>query len=138
MFPPHHVTVALIALILVGCDSGATVRGTVTFNGSPIETGYVNLVPVDGKGPTSGGVVRDGSFVVEGVLPGEKIAQVVRGANVAVIRNSGDPTIASPRPQNNAVEESLLFKQAGGNNQQVTVEPGEQTIELSLTSNASH
>lgn len=61
----------------VGCSDGlARVEGRVTFNGEPVSRGMINLEPVDGKGPVSGGSVEGGGYSIEGVSPGEKIVRI--------------------------------------------------------------
>jgi hypothetical protein len=70
---------ATIGLILCcsGCGENlATVEGNVTFNGQPVNRGVISLEPVDGKGPTAGGNVEDGEFLIEDVVPGEKIVRI--------------------------------------------------------------
>ena len=63
--------------LLVGCgSSNATVSGNVTFNGEPVNRGMINLEPVDGKGPSSGGSVEGGKFYIEDVHPGDKIVRI--------------------------------------------------------------
>ena len=67
----------LLAIALSGCgDNFATVSGTVKFNGEPVNRGMISLEPVDGKGPTSGGNVEAGQFLIESVVPGEKIVRI--------------------------------------------------------------
>lgn len=62
---------------LSGCgEKLARVEGTVTFNGEPVSRGMINLEPTDGKGSVYGASVEDGKFVIEDVLPGEKIVRI--------------------------------------------------------------
>src|SRR4051794_33784616 len=69
---------ALAALVAAGCgDGGAAVEGTVTFDGRPIDGGYVTLLPADGKGTAASGPIVHGRYRVTGVVPGPKVVQVV-------------------------------------------------------------
>lgn len=73
-------------MALVGCGDGlAIVKGNVSFNGEPVNRGMINLEPVDGKGPVSGGSVEGGKYEIRGVTPGEKIVRIsavyVKGVN---------------------------------------------------------
>lgn len=56
----------LLALIgLAGCgnaDNMADVAGAVTFDGQPVNEGNITFVPVDGKSPTAGGVIKEGRY----------------------------------------------------------------------------
>jgi hypothetical protein len=58
----------LVALLLLaGCDRDNTVevKGTVQFDGKPIEDGSINFVPADGKSQTAGGAIKDGKYSVK-------------------------------------------------------------------------
>lgn len=72
--------VAIMATYAMGCGSkehaGATATGTVTVNGQPLDSGLVQLYPVDDGRPAFANVQSDGSFAVattagiSGVSPG--------------------------------------------------------------------
>jgi len=78
---PHSFAVALAfatAILVAGCGDGkATVSGRVTFNGEPVSRGAITLIPTDGKGQSVGSQVEGGSYLVRGVLPGEKTVQII-------------------------------------------------------------
>lgn len=66
------------AFLVAGCGDGkATVSGTVTFNGEPVSRGAITLIPNDGKGQSVGSQVEAGSYLIHGVLPGEKTVQII-------------------------------------------------------------
>ena len=57
----------LFLLAVPGCSRGgpqrAEVRGTVTFEQTPIESGSIAFVPIDGtQGPTAGGTIAGGAY----------------------------------------------------------------------------
>jgi hypothetical protein len=55
-------------LVLAGCGGHggmAEVHGTVTFDDTPLETGAIRFVPVDGKTKTTGGVIKNGQYAVQ-------------------------------------------------------------------------
>jgi hypothetical protein len=56
-----------IVLVLAGCGDNrmAEVRGTVTVDDIPLESGAINFVPVDGKTMTAGGLIKAGEYVVQ-------------------------------------------------------------------------
>lgn len=67
----------LLTVTLTGCSDGlATVSGNVTFNGEPVSRGSISLEPVDGKGPSAGGSVEEGRFLIEKVHPGDKVVRI--------------------------------------------------------------
>ena len=67
----------LLCVFSLGCNDGlARVSGTVTFNGEPVSRGMINLEPVDGVGPMSGGSIAGGQYAIEQVTPGGKIVRI--------------------------------------------------------------
>ena len=70
--------VCATAVLVAGCGDGkATVSGRITFNGEPVSRGAITLIPTDGKGQSVGSQVEGGSYLVRGVLPGEKTVQII-------------------------------------------------------------
>lgn len=75
----------------MGCNDGtATVRGKITFNGEPVTRGMINLEPVDGMGSVVGASVTDGSYLMEKVLPGEKIVRISAVYTKGIQRDASD------------------------------------------------
>ena len=65
-----HSVFVLSVLLLTGCgESGpetAAVKGTVTFNGQPVEQGMIVFQPDEGSiGPSAGGPISNGSFSID-------------------------------------------------------------------------
>ena len=77
-----HVIASSI-LILSGCDgkSRATVQGTITLDGQPIELGAISFIPVDGKSPTTGGPISNGHYSVPNV-PVAEMKVAISGSRV--------------------------------------------------------
>ena len=71
------IALALIALGLSGCSDNGLIKisGTVTFDGEPIPEGSISFMPVDGKGVTAGGEIKNGKYTAE-VSPGEMAVQI--------------------------------------------------------------
>lgn len=67
----RSITGILAILVFAGCAPPTTgeVRGTVSLDGVPIETGMIAFFSVDGSAPTAGGRISAGKYVVE-VKPG--------------------------------------------------------------------
>src|SRR5262249_41391766 len=92
----------LIAMALVfgcGADDGFgrrwPVRGTVTYNGQPLEAGRITFDPVatDGSARVAAGTIRDGSYTLstaggdDGALPGKyQVAIVSRTADYSKVQ----------------------------------------------------
>src|SRR5215470_708337 len=64
----------------VGCGDGKVrVRGTVSFDGKPVEHGVISFDPADGQGPNTGAEIADGRFELSGpaaATPGKKIVRI--------------------------------------------------------------
>jgi hypothetical protein len=63
---------AFLIVLAAGCSDNKTgqVSGTVLVDGQPIEKGAISFVPVDGKGQTAGGEIKDGKYLVPNASPG--------------------------------------------------------------------
>ena len=72
--------VAVWLAACVGCGKGlATVEGTVTFDGQPVDNGSIVFEPADGAGPTAGGKIEQGKYHLAGeggVTAGKKIVRI--------------------------------------------------------------
>ncbi len=75
----------LILLASIGCDSGppiATVQGTVTLDGKPLEGAVVNFAPEAGGRPAGGTTDAAGKYVLNfsegrnGAIPGKNNVQI--------------------------------------------------------------
>ncbi len=91
-------SVALLAPIVLGCDSGPRyipVKGEVSYNGKTVENGLVHFESADGKNPSAkGGGITDGKYSAE--LPaGEWIVRVT-GVRVVGTRKVYEDAPDSP------------------------------------------
>jgi hypothetical protein len=71
--------VAYLCCLLAGCGKPAsntlTVTGAVTFDGQPIPTGDIVLIPADGKTSSDAGHIVDGKFTLQ-AKPGKKRVEI--------------------------------------------------------------
>jgi hypothetical protein len=93
-------------LSVVGCGpSVVTVEGKVTWDGTPVETGTISFLPADGKGPSFGGELKNGSYRVEAQKPG---ALGAKNVSITSVRKTGKMIEAGPpAPAGTMVEELL-------------------------------
>jgi hypothetical protein len=129
---------AVLIPLVAGCGGsgdGVTVSGTVTFNGKPVDKGYVNFHPTDNKGRSVGGEVRDGKFTVKNVAPGKCRVEVIETPTTEAPDNMGD-SIKNAKEKKGANEPSrnLVAANSEGNNQVHEIASG---TELALTLKAS-
>lgn len=106
------LAIALIVAMTVGCgekETGperATINGTVTFNGKPIEKGMIEFIPTGNtKGPTSGGAIENGKYEIaeKGPTLGPHKVQI------RATRNTGKMVDAGPQTGGAKVEETEQY-----------------------------
>jgi hypothetical protein len=97
--------VAGIALVVVpclaaaGCSSRLTypVQGAVTHDSVPVVQGTITFEPADGKGPTAGGLIKDGRYAVVCAAPGGKVVRITAtretGRKIAADPVAGAPMV---------------------------------------------
>lgn len=70
-----------LSLSLMGCGGGPekppeyTVKGTVAYDGKPLEKGSIVLEPADGNGAANGGGIENGAFEFTST-PGKKKVRI--------------------------------------------------------------
>jgi hypothetical protein len=132
---------------LSGCsDKGperAALQGQVTFDGQPVESGAITLVPTDGTtGPSSGAAIKEGKYTIpadSGPVPGnyrvEIIATRKTGKQTAPMPGQpvGGPSGAAP------VDDIEMFVPPQYNRQsklKIEVKSGENQEDFTLSSRA--
>ncbi len=82
---------------LLGCakdGSGEVVEGKVTFAGQPLGSGHIDFIPVDGKGPASGGEIKNGQYQFKIVVGPKRVnitADKVTGQQKAYPNDPNSP-----------------------------------------------
>lgn len=126
-----------VSLALVGCsDSGRLpLNGKVSFNGVPVEYGYVQFTPMAGTtGPTAGADVKDGAYEVasvRGLFKGSyrvEIQSWKRSGGVSV-----DP-VTGERTQGGDLNQVLPAKYNKKSELTVEIEPAKQSYDFHLKS----
>lgn len=94
--PGPSLLIIGLACFLLGCDSSGKihVQGTATWNGSPIEKGYVELQPIDGQGQFASAEITDGTFTLT-TLPGKRRVKVTAEKKIG----ETEPTERIPEPE---------------------------------------
>ncbi len=122
--------------ILVGCGSSnlSTVRGNVTWDGTPVEQGSILLEPADGAGPIASGTIQSGKYLLAGdiaAVPGTKIVRI----NAS--RPTGRKVDAGPPAPAGTMIDELEYVPASYNQKstlRVQLEAGESTHHFELRS----
>jgi len=122
-----------VLVLLVGCGGPrtGTVQGQVAYDGKPLTRGVIVFLPTDGTGSACGGLVRDGEYLVSGIPPGAKRATIKAAPVVPEVTTSEamyEKSTVKP------VEDmsQLPIPEAMGNNAEVTVVAGDQTMDFLL------
>ena len=92
------VTLLLTASLLVGCGSGSEntgiVRGTVTVDGQPVESGSIAFWPLDGTSRTDGGEIVQGRYQVAASIGTSKVEiRVPKRVGERKTRNTPDSPV---------------------------------------------
>ena len=132
---------SLPVLLFAGCDSGATISGQVSFDGQPVEQGWITLLSADGQTAAAGGAIEAGHYHIENVPLGEKVVQVV--ASPKLIEQPR--TIEGMEQQAREISRSGVIPQdvggigpnTPGNGVQVEVIEGEQKLDVELQPEAN-
>jgi hypothetical protein len=115
-----------------GCSadsSRGTVDGTVTLDGTPLASGIIRFVPIDGQTPTAEATINHGTFAA--VVPiGEKRVSI--SASKVVGKRKMYETPDSPTVD--VVEELLPARYNVRSELSITVNPGTQHPEFVLNS----
>lgn len=124
-----------------GCGRGGSVQGQVTFEGQPVANGYITFSPVDGVGPVAGGPIANGRFAVEEIPPGKKLVMIEAIKETAVATSSEElarqaaAALAAGKTPTPAESAELIPRDALGNNREVDLQPGSQTLDFELRRN---
>jgi hypothetical protein len=126
----------ILAVVVAGCGGNdfVSVTGTVTYDGTALDTGTVTFSPASGQGPNGyGSIQSNGSYEVktgtsDGLPPGEyKVTVHAAGP-------PPPPTPENPEP----IPESLIpmrYRSASTSGLSYTVTASGGTYDIKLTSN---
>ncbi|QDT95947.1 hypothetical protein [Gimesia aquarii] len=110
--PLGVLAIVLSIAMTVGCggkETGqerATISGSVTFNGEPIEKGIIEFIPTGStKGPTSGGPIKNGKYDITEKGPTMGPHKVL----IRATRNTGKMVDAGPQTGGAKVEETEQY-----------------------------
>jgi hypothetical protein len=109
------IVFAAIIAAMSGCgtSSRAAIKGTVSVNGQPLESGDISFSPVSSHGgPTAGAAIARGGYNIpaeQGLLPGDYKVQIhaFRGTGKKTWDGMGEPN--APASQKHYVEETEQF-----------------------------
>lgn len=123
------------AIVLTGCGGSDRIplQGEVSFDGTPVEQGYVQFTPIAGTtGPTSGADIKDGAYQVDsvrGLMKGNYRVEIQawkRSGKVSI-----DPVTGEKFEGGNLVQ---LLPEKYNKQSELTleIEPGKRTFDFHL------
>ncbi len=138
-YAPILLGMCFLLPLITGCGgSESVVSGSVTYDGQPIEKGSILFQPADGEGASCGGPIENSKYKIE-TTPGKKLVQIVAVKKVKYGRLS--PAEELKRTQEAAMSgdtsgiidrTDTIPPNAQGNNKEVEVKPGSQTLDFHL------
>jgi hypothetical protein len=120
----------ILTFFLMGCgqrEEKATVSGSVTLDGAPLQSGQIRFVAVDGQTPTAGAAIAGGKFTTS-PPPGEKKVEISAPKVTGKQKMYDTPD----SPTVDVVEELLPPRYNVQTELTMTVEPGEQENNFEL------
>lgn len=128
-----RVLSGVAALALLGLSAGcggppqATVSGTVTLDGKPVENGTISFYPTANSGQTAGGGIENGQFTLT-ASPGEMT--VLISANKVV----GKQKMFKDGPETDKIIELIPDRYNKTSELKVTLKPGvNENVNFELT-----
>jgi hypothetical protein len=132
--------IALGLMGVIGCGaSRSTVTGSVSYEGSPVETGQITFTPSDGKGSVSGSPITGGTYSVEGVTPGKKVVRIEAFKKVNFASSSQEMMDKANEQKRRGIDTGLVDPadimpdNAEGNHQIVELVAGSNRKDFALT-----
>lgn len=130
-FGGYGLITAVALLALTGCgDSGNTVRGRVTIDGQPVESGSITFEPADGQGQATGALITVGAYELTGAqAPGPGAKTVVIQAS----RKTGRTVKAGPPfPPEHVIAEEEQLRYDGKSALRAQINPGNNECNFEL------
>jgi hypothetical protein len=131
------------AALISGCgQSLANVSGVVTYDGQPVDDGYITFTPTDGKGKDVGGPIVGGRYTVTEMPPGRKLVKVIGVRKVNFASTSEEMMRKASEARKSGNYDGLvdpadtIADNAEGNNTEVEIKAGDNTHDVHLKKTA--
>jgi hypothetical protein len=136
--PVRYFSICLLAVSLLGAGGcgeagGPSLSGSVTYNGEPVEDGFVTFSPT-GSGTSFAAKVTGGKYAPEKVYPGE-FKVLVQGTRAVVVPKTREEAeqLAKANAGKPPQSPDYISVNAEGNGQTVEVKEGDQTLDFAIT-----
>jgi hypothetical protein len=137
-----HAGMLLATLTIVaGCgEKASTVTGKVTYNGEPVAKGTITFTPSDGMGQVFAARIENGVYNIPNAQPGKRKVEVrgLRDVKFALSSEEAARLANEARAAGNmgadvADPTDYIPADAAGNNTEVEVTNGDQTLDFEVT-----
>ena len=137
---PHWRAWLCTSLILgsCGCGTATNVSGKVTYEGAPVQEGFITFSPTSGKATPGAAPIKDGDYSVDTLLPGPHIVEITAAKKIQFALSTEEMEAkfkaAKAKGNTTGVVESadLIPANAINNRQTIDVKPGRQTLDFPL------
>ncbi len=132
-----YLVVTAGLLVAAGCggeDNKTKVSGSVTFNGKPVDDGYIVFRAADGKGGEAGAPIAGGKYNLS-ASPGPKIVLVTSGTHPDVAQPLTSEDASKLKTDKTKKPVAFIDPASKGNNAKIDVKTGgDQSFDFALTS----
>lgn len=138
----HVKLLGTIAAVLLacGCNQSPSVTGSVTYNGEPVQKGYITFRPSDGHGQSFAAPIADGQYTATKASPGQKTVVVTGVKEINFYKSSAESYKKAEEARARgetwmdhvAERADYIAEDAEGNSQQVEIQPGSQTLDFHI------
>ena len=134
-----YSALGLITLLgLVGCHKSNSASGEIRFEGKPVPNGSITFAPSAGRGPIVGAMISDGQYQVDGLTEGKNSVQIVGVKKAAGPVSHADMKRQAKENAAHGATTGIVERadeipsDAEGNNRDVDIKPGKQTLDFDL------
>ncbi len=118
----------LLLAVLAGCKKEPSISGTVTYDGTAVEKGFITFFPAAGTGNTIGGDIIAGHYQVKGLPPGKRRVRISATPQGEVI--AGEP--GTPKKIQWSTSLTPIPTNAVGNDEVIEITAGRQQHDFHL------
>jgi hypothetical protein len=123
----------LLLVLFTGCEKKTSITGKVTYNGTPVENGYIAFSP-QGKGQTLASPVTNGDYSIAEAAPGKYTVVAIGSKKINHYTTSAEAYAnAAKNPGHIAEATDYIAQDAKGNSKSVDVASGEQSFDFAIT-----
>jgi hypothetical protein len=126
------ICLCTIGLAVTGCEKKTSISGTVTYNSTPIEDGYISFSPKK-SGRTLASPITDGKYFIAEATPGQFTAVIVGRRKINHYSTSAEAYANAGKNAHVSEAADYIAQEAAGNNKDVDVSSGNQTFDFAIS-----